>query len=489
MKRFAGFLLALSAAFGLCLQPVRAAGTTFGDIGAGSSDIIVLYTNDVHGGISDNAGLTGTSSSLGYAGIAAVRAEAQAQAAGVLLVDNGDSIQGAVFDTLSDGTASMDLMEKLGYDLCIPGNHEFDFGVDTFLDEVKNHSIEGTGLGMSIVTNLLKLMDSEIYVDSKYGIGSTFYFVIRQQVSDKTPIGDYTQRTAKSRKLDGLELFHAPDAKILVVDDNDMNLKVAGNLLGLFGIRPKMVGSGSEAIDCVKTENYHMILLDHMMPKMDGIETLRKMRSDKLLPKDAKVIALTANAVNGARDRYLSAGFDDYLSKPIEVSGLEELLKKYLPRDVLEKTEDAAKEDGIMEFDPVPEDYEVSDLDTSLDAEKIMIDKLKGLDLDTEAALSFCAGEFALYEEILGDYVKACKDRKEELDACCKNADWHEFEVKVHALKSTSKTIGAIELYERALSLEEAAEKKDEDYIRENYPAFAQDYQELAETISKVVRL
>ena len=165
---------------------------------------------------------------------------------------------------------------------------------------------------------------------------------------------------------------------------------------------------------------------------------------------------------------------------------MEELLKKYLPRDVLEKTEDATKEDGIMEFDPVPEDYEVSDLDTSLDSEKIMIDKLKDLDLDTEAALSFCAGEFALYEEILGDYVKTCKDRKGELDACYKNADWHEFEVKVHALKSTSKMIGAIELYERALSLEEAAEKKDEDYIRENYPAFAQDYQELALAIEEI---
>ncbi len=139
MKRFTGFLLALSASFGLCLQPVQAAGTAFGDIGAGASDIIVLYTNDVHGGISDNAVLTGTSSSLGYAGVAAVRSEAEEQAAGVLLADNGDSIQGSVFDTLSDGTVSMDLMEKLGYDLCIPGNHEFDFGVDTFLEEVKNH--------------------------------------------------------------------------------------------------------------------------------------------------------------------------------------------------------------------------------------------------------------------------------------------------------------------------------------------------------------
>lgn len=355
------------------------------------------------------------------------------------------------------------------------------------LDEVKNHSIEGTGLGMSIVMNLLKLMDSEIDVDSKYGAGSRFYFVIRQQVSDKTPIGDYTQRPAKSRKQAGQKIFHVPDAKILVVDDNDMNLKVAGNLLGLFGIRPQMAGSGLDAIDCVKTENYHMILLDHMMPKMDGIETLKKMKSDNLLPKDAKVIALTANAVNGARDRYLSAGFDDYLSKPIEVSGLEELLKKYLPRDILEKTEDAAKEDGIMEFNPVPEDYETFDLESFLDSKKIMIDKLRGIDLDTEAALSFCAGEFALYEEILGDYVKAYQDRKEELDACYKNAEWHEFEVKVHALKGTSKTIGAIELYERALSLEEAARRKDAEFIRNAYSEFISEYLEMVQSIKGII--
>ena len=140
-----------------------------------------------------------------------------------------------------------------------------------------------------------------------------------------------------------------------------------------------------------------------------------------------------------------------------------------------------------MEFDPVPEDYEVSDLDTSLDAEKIMIDKLKGLDLDTETALSFCAGEFALYEEILGDYVKACKDRKEELDACYKNADWHEFEVKVHALKSTSKTIGAIELAEKALSLEEAAGRKDAEFIRNAYSEFILEYLEMVQSIKEII--
>ena len=143
---------------------------------------------------------------------------------------------------------------------------------------------------MAIVMNLLKMMGSEIYVDSKYGTGSTFYFVVKQQVLDNTPIGYYTKKLAKSLKQNDQNLFHAPDAKVLVVDDNDMNLKVAGNLLGLFRIRPHMAGSGFDAIECVKTNHYHVILLDHMMPKMDGMETLKKMRSEHILPDDTKAL-------------------------------------------------------------------------------------------------------------------------------------------------------------------------------------------------------
>ena len=252
---------------------------------------------------------------------------------------------------------------------------------------------------------------------------------------------------------------------------------------------------------------------------MDGVETLKRLKEEDLIPQGCVVIALTANAVSGARERYLDSGFDDYLSKPIEVAQLERKLAAHLPGEKVEwrtlKVSDENKEttrelkskelslsdektdtsEEILEFDAYPDDskeiYEFEPDEESYeneDDDKIIIDKLKeGLGIDTEAALAFCGGEFALYEEILNDYVKACKDRKEELDACYKNADWHEFEVKVHALKSTSKTIGAIELYDRALSLEEAAEKKDEDYIRENYPAFAQDYQKLAQAIKKII--
>ena len=356
------------------------------------------------------------------------------------------------------------------------------------LDEVKNHSIEGTGLGMAIVTKLLKLMDSEICVDSVYGVGSTFYFVIRQQVSDETPIGDYTKRLAKSRRQDSLESFQAPDAKILVVDDNDMNLKVAGNLLGLFGIRAQMAGSGSDALERVKTGHYHLILLDHMMPEMDGVETLEKMRSDNLLTDDTKVIALTANAVNGAREMYLSAGFDDYLSKPIEVARLEELLKKYLPEDIAEGETDAVKDNGIMEFDPIEEwDDEATGPDNLPGAKEELVNMLKHIGLDTGAGLSFCVGDTSFYREILMDYVEAYQGVRTELDKYFEDSDWHGFGIRIHALKSTSKTIGAIELSKRALSLEDAAEKGNESYIRENYLAFVQDYQELVQAVKAVM--
>ena len=178
------------------------------------------------------------------------------------------------------------------------------------LDEVKNHSIEGAG--------------------------STFSFVIRQGISDATPIGDYSKRLMKSRRQNNEESFRAPGARVLVVDDNEMNLKVARNLLGLFEIRAQTVDSGTEAIECLRKKHFDLILLDHMMPEIDGIEALKQMRLQKILPQDTRVVALTANAVNNARERYLSAGFDDYLSKPIEVKELQGMLKKWLPEGLLD---------------------------------------------------------------------------------------------------------------------------------------------------------
>ena len=373
------------------------------------------------------------------------------------------------------------------------------------LDEVKNHSIEGTGLGMSIVTRLLKLMDSEICVESEYGKGSTFHFVIRQRVMDSTPIGDYSRRLALSRRPGNVEALRAPEARVLVVDDNDMNLKVAGNLLGLFGIRAQFAGSGFDAIERLRTEHYHIILLDHMMPKMDGVETLERMRSEGLLPDDTRVIALTANAVNGARERYLSAGFDDYLSKPMEVKQLEEALRRWLPEKLVKWAEEASNritadvempvdhtaEGGIMEFDPLEDedaeniDFEASPIEGRLPDRSL--NSLKGLGLNTDAALSFCGNDTAFYGELLSDFAKSFSQKRAELDRCLEGADWHDFEVKIHALKSTSKTIGATALSQKALALETAAEHGDAGTIRESYPEFLSDYQTLTSAIRAVM--
>ena len=365
------------------------------------------------------------------------------------------------------------------------------------LDAVKNHGIEGTGLGMSIVAELLKLMGSEIHVKSEYGKGSTFSFVVRQGISDDTPIGDYSERLASSRVECNRELFKAEDAHILVVDDNDMNLKVATKLLSLFGITPDLTGSGGEALEILTGKSYHIIFLDHMMPKMDGIETLSKMKSEKLLHDGTKVIALTANAVKGARKRYLSSDFDDYLSKPIELGQLEEMLKKWLPKDIIRagKTRQNAKtstdenrdnlnDDEILAFAPDSSD-DFENLSSENAPDNSLIGKLKSAGLEADSALRFCGGDIAFYGNILADYVTGFPDIRKKLSAYMEEdgSSAHDFEVTVHALKSASKTIGAVNFSQKALSLEESAKNNNDEFIRELLPSFLTEYQELVEAI------
>ncbi len=201
------------------------------------------------------------------------------------------------------------------------------------LEEKRNRNIEGTGLGMAIVTNLLKMMGSKICVESTYGQGSLFYFVLEQTVVDDTPVGslnDFKEDSAAKRSGD--DLISAPSARILVCDDNELNLKVAKHLLKLCEINPDMVSSGEEVIKKMEQNTYDIVFIDHMMPVMDGIDTLHELQARSLIPENTKVIVLTANAVVGAREEYLKEGFDDYLSKPIEIPNLVEMLTKYLPQ-------------------------------------------------------------------------------------------------------------------------------------------------------------
>ncbi len=360
------------------------------------------------------------------------------------------------------------------------------------LDEVKNHGIEGTGLGMSIVTNLLKMMGSHIELKSEYGKGSVFSFVIRQGIVDETPIGDYSANQAMIRNGERTETIRAEQAKVLVVDDNEMNLKVSANLLSLFGITPRLASSGYEAMEWVKKEHYHLILLDHMMPKLDGTETLALMEKEKLLPDDTAVAALTANAIIGAREQYLAAGFDDYLSKPIELGELENLLRHWLPADIIDSAvkgkQKEENDEEIFEFAPDEEDGSEEEAAGKPEASgsEDPMEQLKALGLDTEAGIRYCGGDQSFYLEMIGDYVITHEQKTAELNESFQSGEWHDFEVGIHALKSTSKTIGASGLSERALKLENAAEKQEADYIRGNYPVFLTEYRDLVQSLKEI---
>lgn len=350
------------------------------------------------------------------------------------------------------------------------------------LDLEKNHSIEGTGLGMAIVTNLLKMMGSEIQVESEYGKGSVFHFTIRQKIADASPMGDYKNAVITTNVNKNMRLPHAEKAKVLVVDDNEMNLKVAKNLLGLFGISAELANSGQVALYRCRRDHFHIILLDHMMPKMDGKETLERMRKEELIDENTKVIALTANAIQGAEEDYLKSGFDGYISKPIEMTTLEKALRKYLPEEVF-KEDTAAKEDNaseeILEFAPAAEE------NTGNSRPESFTDVLKAKGYETDQALTFCAGDVDFYKEILSDYVANFEENKAELDKSFEIENWHDFEIKVHALKSVSKTIGATKLSEKAYELEKAASKADTDFLGEHYEAFMAQYAGVVEDLKQ----
>ncbi len=202
------------------------------------------------------------------------------------------------------------------------------------IEEKRNRSIEGTGLGMSIVKQLLSLMGSELQVESVYGEGSVFSFGIRQPVIRWEGIGNLAEHVQQESAEQAAyqELFHAPDARILVVDDTEVNLTVIQNLLKKTLIRVDTASSGRQALAAAKEMLYDVIFIDHMMPDMDGLETLEKLR-EEVQGELPVCIALTANAVSGAREMYLEAGFADYISKPVDGRRLEEVLKRYLPEE------------------------------------------------------------------------------------------------------------------------------------------------------------
>ncbi len=342
-------------------------------------------------------------------------------------------------------------------------------------EEERNRGIEGTGLGLSITENLLKMMDSSLNVESIYGEGSRFSFSIRQEVVDWQPIGDYEETWKRSAKsvVGYREKIEAPEAQILVVDDNSLNLMVFAGLLKQTGIKIDKAESGDEGIEYALKKHYDIIFLDHMMPEKNGIETLHELKADPQgINRDTPYICLTANAISGAREKYIEAGFTDYLTKPINTEELENMLLKYLPEDKVRLTTDDGEPDQLTQSeDEIPEAFkELQD---------------KGIDVKTGIVNT---GSVRSYISVLELFYETIEDKSSEIERYYRNEDIENYVIKVHALKSSAKTIGATELGYEAQLLEEAGKRKDIEYIEAHNDAFIEKYRGFKEPLSYALK-
>lgn len=204
------------------------------------------------------------------------------------------------------------------------------------VDRQRNNGIEGTGLGLSICKRLVTRMDGDIGVESEYGKGSDFHFHITQRIVDAAPC-NYNKTKVKSQAKSFKKVFEVKDRKILVVDDNRVNLKVAAGMLKRYGIKPIEVNCGADAIEMLnKGEHFDLIFMDHLMPEMDGVETTKRIRQlNEYCAKELVIIALSANVVSGMEQQFLDAGMDDFLSKPIEADQLSRILLKWIPEECI----------------------------------------------------------------------------------------------------------------------------------------------------------
>lgn len=332
----------------------------------------------------------------------------------------------------------------------------------------RNRTIQGTGLGLSITSKLVSLLHGQIFVDSVYGVGSTFTVKIAQAIVDASPIGDITQSYSAS-KTKYHSSFRAPEARILAVDDVQMNLDVFVGLLKNTDIKIDTALSGAEALALLDNYYYDIIFLDHMMPEMDGIEVLHEFRKNENSPsKSSPVIMLTANAMMGADKQYLENGFSDYLSKPIKPASLENMVIKHLAPELVIKTEVPVEQ--IAE--EVPE-AEIHSFINSLDF------------LDANAGLEFAAGDEDFYKVIITTYVK--EDKRPAMNDFYEKEDWPNYQIVAHSLKGTSLTIGANELSEKAKALEFAVKEDHVDYIIEHHAEVMAEYGVLLEKLKDVV--
>ncbi len=326
------------------------------------------------------------------------------------------------------------------------------------VDSKRNRSVEGTGLGLTIVKHLVEMMGGSIDLQSVYGKGTVVTVTIPQKIVDQRSIAQAPEVSQKEQNAQ--EEFTAPDIKVLIVDDNPINRKVARGFLKSYAFGIAEAESGPEAIKMVRGERYDIIFMDHMMPMMDGIEAAQIIRSDCGENGTVPVmIALTANAMEGMRERFLAQGFQDFIAKPLDRKALGQLLARWIAKE--RRHAGSAKE-----------------AETSLDPRVFQI---KGVDV--EEASRYCLGDEAGFAELLELYY-IDGQRKIGLLRETAVSDISRYRTEVHGLKSASANIGARDVSNMARAQENAAAEGDTEFIARQLPALLESYEELLGNIA-----
>jgi signal transduction histidine kinase/response regulator of citrate/malate metabolism/HAMP domain-containing protein len=321
------------------------------------------------------------------------------------------------------------------------------------VDLVKNRNKKGTGLGLTITKAIVEMMDGHITVESEYGKGTHFFVEIPKVLGD----------TALVEHIDTKETaVCAPDAKVLVVDDNEINLSVASGILEFFSITADTAASGKEAIEMIKQKQYDIVFMDHRMPELSGVETTKIIRE---MGNDVPIIALTASAAIGAKDMMLEAGMNDYLWKPIEKAELVRVLQKWIPIEkLLDPKSKTPVLDGAAEYEYNGELWK-------------RLEYVKGLDLSI--GLDWVDQKRNTYEESLELAMQKIEKVDKNLNTLLTANDFVQFGVAVYGIKCSLMNIGAMELFSKAIALEKAANANDKDFCTANLPPFLKGLNEL----------
>lgn len=351
------------------------------------------------------------------------------------------------------------------------------------LDQKLHYGVEGSGLGLAIANGYVTLMGGEIQISSVYGKGSVFTVILPQEIIDDSPITDDYSIEKKQGEDTSVDSLKISGIRVLTVDDNPVNLRVAQGILSSYGLVVDTASGGKEAIALCKTTQYPLIFMDQMMPEMDGIQAMKQIRT--LSPYysaegNSKIIVLTADAISGAKAKLIALGFDEYLGKPMNTRQLERLLIRFLPAENVsfhtEKTVSAQNKNQGTDQGTRQEPEEITYLKNTLGG------------IDLESGIENCGGSLEDYLSILEITYHHGEKMLSELQELQKQQDYKNYTIKIRSAKSTTLNIGALSLSEQAKKQEAAGRSQDYGYIDDHIEPFQKDYRTLLSQIETVLK-